>query len=478
MTDVDQFIGQIFDDRFQIVRLLGQGGWSRVYEAQHLQLSRKVALKVLHTHLRDDEEQMLRFQREAEIACRLRHPNIAQVLDYGLSSRGEPFIVMEFLDGSGLDAILASKGRLDTTTSVNLISQICDGLHLAHENGIVHRDLKPGNLVVIEGERLKILDFGLAKVLSNFKQGDMRTLTETGETMGTPEYMSPEQCLGLEITNKSDIYSLGCIAYELLTGKKAVGGESLFELMHAHVDMQPLPFQRELQIPEAVEEVIFIAMGKRAQDRYSDVLQFKNDLQQALRGKRPHRRHRSAARPAWSRAVSYALAVVVFGAIVGGGITAAGRLSVASATTDSSAKILELESRLSSNPAFDYATESALINLLVHSNQRDKALRHINVVLKNVPIDLEMAKVMSNEQWAVNPEQAVDELSKTARFHADLPYVAASCDIFIGDIFAERPDAKLARKYYNNVMNTGGADLASYRQIAKDRLNTLVKLGM
>jgi serine/threonine protein kinase/Tfp pilus assembly protein PilF len=279
----DPLIGQIVAGHYEILEPLGAGGWSLVYKARQKPINRLVAVKILHSHLVKDPEKVARFQREAEAASSLLHPHVAAVFDYGLLPQGQPFIVMEYMEGKALSEVLEKEGALPLSRAMQIFMQACQGLGAAHEKGVVHRDIKPSNIFLAQAatgeEIVKILDFGLAKlVLPDEGRGN---LTQTGETMGTPDYMSPEQCLAMNLDARTDIYTLGYVMYETLTGRQAVVGKTTYDSMNAHIHDMPMPFAEanpKIKIPEAVEAVVFKALAKDPSDRYQSCA----ELHQAL----------------------------------------------------------------------------------------------------------------------------------------------------------------------------------------------------
>ena len=236
--------GQLIGGRFRIVRALGEGGMGAVYEAEQQGLGRRVALKVMHPHVAHSPGFVERFQREAQVLARLRHPGSVQVYDYGLDA-GFLYLAMEKVTGETLEAVLLRERSLAVPRAVGLAVQVLDVLEAAHALGIVHRDLKPANLFLEphpEGERLKVLDFGLAAL----QQPTQARLTQEGMTVGTPGFMSPEQLRGQSVDGRGDLYALGCILYELLTGLAPFPPMPSAELAVAHV-YRPVPPPREVR---------------------------------------------------------------------------------------------------------------------------------------------------------------------------------------------------------------------------------------
>lgn len=278
----DPLIGSTFAERYEVIEVVGRGGMSVVYKARQKYIESFVAIKILNPQLGTDDDTIERFKREAKAASTIRHINVIQILDFGIHPK--PFLIMEFLEGDSLADYLEKHGSMETARAINIFMQAADGLAHAHAKGIIHRDLKPGNLVLVEepglNEIVKIVDFGIAKVLP--KDGvAAQALTQPGEVFGSPLYMSPEQCLGRPLDARSDIYSLGCVMYETLTGMVPLMGENSFETMNMHVNLQPLPLRGAApgkDIPPLIEKVILKAISKEPENRQQSMLELKKEL--------------------------------------------------------------------------------------------------------------------------------------------------------------------------------------------------------
>ena len=243
VAKVDRLLGTTFQGRYRIEAKLGQGGMGAVYRATQLAVGRQVAVKVIHAALADNEKEVARFDQEARAIASLHHPNIISLIDFGRSDGGDLFLVMEYVEGEPLSAIARREAPLEARRIARLGSQIMDALAVAHDKGIVHRDMKPENLFVTHvgrrGEFVKVLDFGIAKVEG--EGGAEMTLTRTGAIIGSPRYMAPEQARGLTITGQTDIYAVGAILYELLTGGPIFNAKSATDYVIAHVTQPPPP---------------------------------------------------------------------------------------------------------------------------------------------------------------------------------------------------------------------------------------------
>lgn len=269
LVPVDPLVGTVIAGELRLETLLGTGGWSRVYKAKRLFDGQEVAIKILHSHLLFDSESVARFAREAQSGVTLDHENICRVFDYDRLESGQPYIVMEYMDGESLGSLIARQKRLQAQAAVPIFLACCHGLSAAHKNGIVHRDIKPANIFILKGSTVKILDFGLAKIFAE-RQSD---ITHTGTAFGTVQYMSPQQVRGERIDSRSDVYSLGCVMYEALTGQKVFSGQTAYEVMDKHVHAAPKRFaeyEPTLDAPWTLESVILKMLEKNPQNRYQN----------------------------------------------------------------------------------------------------------------------------------------------------------------------------------------------------------------
>lgn len=285
----DPLIGTVLAGNYEILEVLGQGGMGVVYRGKHSLMERIVAIKMLLSQLISDTNSVKRFQQESKAAARLKHPHIIDVYDFGISPAGQPYIVMEFLEGTPLSDLIKKEGQIGVERSIKLISQACDALDHAHKQGVVHRDLKPSNIVLTqydeEKDYVKVVDFGVAKLIEVGNNNEGQRLTQAGEVCGSPVYMSPEQCMGQDLDARSDIYSMGIVLYETLTGKLPILGKTMVDTMSKHISEPPVPFNEarpDLYIPERLEWVVMKAMAKDPAQRHQTMEEFKLDLDLAI----------------------------------------------------------------------------------------------------------------------------------------------------------------------------------------------------
>jgi serine/threonine-protein kinase len=283
-SPVDPLIGRTLDEKYRLDERLGTGGMGTVYRATHLLIDRPVAIKLLNPRYVEDEAAQVRFRREARAAGRIQHTNAVTVTDFGRTSDGFVYIVMELLEGRTLREVLAHDAPLDTARSVSMMLQISAAVGAAHEAGVIHRDLKPANIFIVQRKDappyIKVLDFGIAKLAADaLDDDDTNTLTQVGAMIGTPRYMSPEQCDGAKLTPASDVYSLGIILYEMLTGTTPFNGTSPIAIAIKHSQTPPRrPREFVATIPPALEEIVLHALEKRPEDRPADANAFRSHL--------------------------------------------------------------------------------------------------------------------------------------------------------------------------------------------------------
>ncbi len=270
------FLGVVLEGKYELQSQLGRGGMGVVYKAWHRLLDRPVAVKMLHAHLVADEQQLLQMRREARLIADLDHPNIVSVQAFGTTPEGAPYVVMELLEGRTLAEILESEKQLSIERTVDLVLQVATALQYSHEKGIIHRDLKPNNIVVCPGENgagesVKIVDFGIAR-------RDVQSHTVT-QVVGTPPYMSPEQCMGKRGTAQADLYSLACVMHECVSGQPPFVGESAIDTLRMHLSAEPPPLKTlRKETPVALQNITLKLLAKDPQARYESASELIADL--------------------------------------------------------------------------------------------------------------------------------------------------------------------------------------------------------
>ena len=278
----DPFVGRTLDEKYLVEERVGAGGMGAVYRARHLLMDRPVAIKFLHQRLVEDEAARVRFQTEARAAVKLCHPNAVSVTDFGHTSEGGVYIVMELLEGRTLREIVSREAPLETARATSIMLQASGAVAAAHEAGIIHRDLKPSNILITQSADqpavVKVLDFGIATFSADDDE-DATTLAQPNTVIGTPRYMSPEQHNGNELTAATDVYSLGIILYEMLTGMVPFSGSTPAEIAEKHANLPPhSPREIVAGIPEDVEHIVLHALEKQPADRPANAGEFRREL--------------------------------------------------------------------------------------------------------------------------------------------------------------------------------------------------------
>lgn len=279
--------GLVVDERYLLHGVLGRGGMGEVYQAEHLRIGRRCAVKLLHGAAGADPKMKMRFFREVRVTARVRHPNVVEIFDYGEHEQAGSYIVMEYLEGTTLSQRIADESPLPLPLACAIVVQLCSALTATHGQGLIHRDLKPGNVVLLGNGRVKILDFGLAKPLDGAFTEPLPTLTSDSVVMGTPWYMAPEHARGEVIDARADIYSLGIIFYEMLTGRPPFDGSSALEVIDRHLNVQvPLPsaLTPPIRLPSSVEWVLLKALHKDRAGRYQSAAELADAIYQLADG--------------------------------------------------------------------------------------------------------------------------------------------------------------------------------------------------
>jgi eukaryotic-like serine/threonine-protein kinase len=275
---------RLLGGRYELDGVVGRGGMAEVYRARDIRLDRIVAVKTLREDLARDQTFQARFRREAQSAASLNHPSIVAVYDTGEDNTGGshvPYIVMEYVDGRTLRDLLRDDRRLLPERALEITDGVLRALDYSHRNGIVHRDIKPGNVMLTRNGQVKVMDFGIARAVSDAQA----TMTQTAQVIGTAQYLSPEQARGERVDARSDLYSTGCLLYELLTGRPPFLGDSPVAIAYQHVRENPVPPSRiDPEVPQWADAIVLRAMAKDPRDRYQSAAEMRQDIQRALQG--------------------------------------------------------------------------------------------------------------------------------------------------------------------------------------------------
>ncbi|MBA3992615.1 MAG: hypothetical protein C0469_03750 [Cyanobacteria bacterium DS2.3.42] len=280
-----QFVGSVIQNRYEVEEPIGRGGMSSVYRARDRVSGEKVAFKVMHAHLLDNPSNVRRFRREALAASKVQHPHAVKIFDVGVTPNGSPYIIMDYLDGPSLSDVIAKNGKLPVERCLKIFLQTCEGMSHVHELGVLHRDLKPSNIVLVkegdEEDYVKVVDFGIARVLAEEARSTL-SKTPTGHALGSPPYMSPEQCRGLSVDKRADVYSMGCLMYETLTGRVPLEGETIVETMYKQVHEMPKSLdgiEADIRLVERLEKICFKALSKDPNSRQQSMDELKHELE-------------------------------------------------------------------------------------------------------------------------------------------------------------------------------------------------------
>src|ERR687885_430971 len=277
MAVSDALIGTLFDGRYRILRKLGSGGMANVYLAEDQELGRRVAIKILNDRHANDDQFVERFRREAKNAAGLSHPNIVSIYDRG-EAEGTYYIAMEYLDGRSLKELIVGRGPAPVNVAIDYTRQILAAVKFAHRHGIVHRDIKPHNVLVDAEGRLKVTDFGIARAGAS-------QMTEAGSIIGTAQYLSPEQAKGAPVDQTSDLYSVGIVLYELLTGQVPFTGDTPVEIAMKHLSAVPdPPSAHRAEIPRELDKIVMRALAKDPHERYQTAEEMDADLARVAGG--------------------------------------------------------------------------------------------------------------------------------------------------------------------------------------------------
>src|SRR3954468_12987058 len=274
---------RIVGGRYELGELIGYGGMAEGHRGRDTRLNREVAIKVLRPDLARDPSFLNRFRREAHSAAGLNHPSIVSVYDTGEDTgpdgTTQPFIVMEFVEGRTLRDIVKSEGRLPVRRAMEVVADVCAALDFSHRNGIIHRDVKPANVMITPQGAVKVMDFGIARAVAD----NSATVTQTANVIGTAQYLSPEQARGEQVDARSDVYSTGCLLYELVTGVPPFQGDSPVAVAYQHVRENPvMPSARNPEVPRALDSIVMKALAKNQLNRYQSAGDMRQDIERAL----------------------------------------------------------------------------------------------------------------------------------------------------------------------------------------------------
>ncbi len=286
-------LGDLSEKGYRFLDRIGKGCMTYVYQIESSNIKTPLAIKIFRRRPFENKRTLKRLEQEATKAKQLSHANLCSVYEFGVSARQYPYLVMDFLQGPTLEQIIRTEGFLDVDRVVDMVIQICDALSHAHDLNIVHRDLKPANIYLLPVKRnedlVKVSDFGIAKILPNPGR-ETRYMTADGEEFGNPSYMSPEQCLGERLDARSDIYSLGCLTYEALTGKLPLSSNNAVQLAYKQLNQKPRSLRerfKDIDIPESLDSIVMCALEKKPEARFASAAKLKEALETMRGGKKP-----------------------------------------------------------------------------------------------------------------------------------------------------------------------------------------------
>jgi serine/threonine-protein kinase len=270
-------IGKLLNDRYKIERQIGSGGMALVYEAKDILLDRKVAIKMLRPEFVSDEDFINKFRHEAKAVAKITHPNVVSIYDI-VESENSLYLVMEFIEGRDLKSIIKKRGKLSVVEALDIANQVTAGVEVAHENNIIHCDIKPHNILITDNNQVKVTDFGIARAVTS------STMTITDTIMGSANYFSPEQAQGREISTYSDIYSIGIVLYEMISGQVPFDGESPISVALKHIQKEPKELiELSPSIPEEVNNLVMKALSKDPKDRHKNAAQLREEIVKTLK---------------------------------------------------------------------------------------------------------------------------------------------------------------------------------------------------
>ena len=277
----DPFLGATIAGRYRVERRIAIGTFGSIYRSVWVEQERPVALKIMHRELAADENLVARFRREGDVLCKLRDRHTVQTLEMGETPDGLPFLAMELLEGDTLLRLFHLHGRMPWQRVFGIVRAMCSSLAEAHALGIIHRDLKPGNIFLTTDDTVKVLDFGIAKIISNTELANPQELTVMGTAIGTVEYMAPEQLMGGKADARSDIYTVGVLAYELITGQRPFNAQGL-DLLTVQLTEQPPPLSQTIDVPPIVDQIVLRCLAQDTAERFADVRELAVALDSAV----------------------------------------------------------------------------------------------------------------------------------------------------------------------------------------------------
>jgi serine/threonine protein kinase len=520
----DPYVDQLIAGKYRVREHLGEGSWSSVYRAYQENLNRVVAIKFLKFDFIYDDESVRRFKREAVTAGKFAHKGIARCYDHGFLPNGQPYMIMEYLEGESLRDRLKRTGPLDIFVIVDMLIQMCDALDVAHKQGVLHRDIKPANILIVgdeNNEKIKLLDFGLAKILA--ADGDKsRALTKSGDVLGTPYYMSPEQAQGqISIDWRSDIYSLGCVFYEMWTGDVPFSGQTEYEVTFKHVNAEPPKLSDQRPAPPWMEAALARCLAKDPSRRFQSTADLAKTLLSGISAvdrehilkSRSHKRRLTAPQ---SKALLISLAVVAVLCSTGmlvvvlrshrlPGLEKIPFLAhafpgqkptetlnafappVVNPNVTPAKTVEELEKRLKKaltlQDQIDLA-EASLTNLpadadswlftLNKSVDERKSMEYANKILarvfceKSVIYSLTGGPAISKD----NPRLCISLLEQKTQQHPDLVCLKAACKYCIGQLYRRLFDNR-ASDFLTEVAQMTDDDVSLYREAARRQLQDM-----
>lgn len=516
--------GTIIGDKYKVVELIGRGASGSVYKAFQAGINREVAIKVLKLDYVSDNESLKRFELEAKASAKLTHVNICAVYDHGVLPNGQPYMVCELLKGKTLRDVLKRHKQIAPEEAVEICAQILDAMAVAHDRGIVHRDIKPANVMLCVDENglavVKLIDFGMAKILRNTK-GNTETLglTKTGDILGTPWYMSPEQALGQKIDWRADIYSLGCVLFEMVSGSVPFHGSSEYEVIDKHVHGVVPALPQHIAIPEHLPGVIKKSLAKTADLRYSSAMEMKDALlnreaSAASRAQGSMLRSMSAAKQVGKEVgkggIQYLIPILILLVL---GVMGwylftwyqhyldTHRQAPQPATKQAAAakwvsppanphelphylepitsmpqindQVRYLEEYARDKP-FDYGVEHELVMLYSNFDPHRSAQR-VDLILQNTFNEPHIIAHLVGGEKAASPIVAKVYLSKLLKDNQDLPFLRAACLIKLGEICKDAGQTREAGQYFTEAtqLKSDNPALTRYTELATEKLKQL-----